>query len=79
MYHPDIKADKLSHSQFNKLQDSYERLKVYIEMRDKLREMENNVDENGTIIIESSTFNIEEKYQQDKSEVIQRLRKLNLM
>jgi hypothetical protein len=77
LYHPDVKNDKYSHNHFSKLQNYYEKLKQYIEIREKLKEMEKNIDENGTIILEKTgnIFTQEESnnYQEERRDIIQKI------
>lgn len=77
LYHPDTKTnDAFSTIQFNKLQESYERLKIFCELREKISERENNISDDGTIILEKGEYgNFSELFedQMERREVIHRL------
>jgi hypothetical protein len=78
LYHPDMRnLDTYSNIQFNKLQESYERLKLFCELREKIQEMEENLLNNsqGIVIDEMSFSNFEENIdrQLSKKEYIEML------
>jgi hypothetical protein len=75
LYHPDIvNSDKKSGENFNLLKNNYEKLKVYCEMRDKLGEIEKNIEEDGTIILETYEMNWSNVITQpEKQEIIKEL------
>lgn len=75
LYHPDsIKNDTFTSESFNELRHNYEKLKVYYEMREKLLEMEKNVEDDGTIITEKGTFEWPEEINQPgRQEIIKEL------
>ena len=57
LYHPDLRAhDKHANAQFNKLKESYERLKKYCELREEIAKMENNISSDGTITLEQGFY-----------------------
>lgn len=75
LYHPDsVKNDVYTSENFNVLRNNYEKLKVYYDIREKLIEMENNIEEDGTIITERQSFEWpDEIYQPEKQEIIKEL------
>jgi curved DNA-binding protein CbpA len=74
LYHPDIrKNDKFSNAQFAKLSENYERLKEYHEFRGKLTDLENNVDDDGSVHLSSLSINPNMDYDSDKKDTIQQI------
>jgi len=74
LYHPDIrKNDKFSNNQFTKLQENYEKLKLYCEMREDLENNEDKIDSDGSFFVNTVTFDFEEKYNIDKKDVIKQI------
>ncbi len=77
LYHPDsIKNDNFTSENFNALKNNYDKLKVYYEMREKLIEMEQNIEDDGTIITEKQSLDWPEEISQpNKKEIIKELSK----
>jgi hypothetical protein len=74
LYHPDVrKNDMFSNMQFTKIQETYEKLKVYCEIRDDLLEKEDNVDDKGNIFVSEIAVDFNQYYAEDKKDVIKQL------
>jgi hypothetical protein len=75
LYHPDIvNSDKKSGENFTLLKNNYEKLKIYCEMRDKLGEIEKNIEDNGTIVLETYEVNWSNLITQpEKQEIIKEI------
>jgi hypothetical protein len=65
--------DKQANMQFTKLNESYERLKEYCEIRDDITNMADNVNEDGSIHLSQYTVDPSMEYDSDKRDTIKQL------
>lgn len=80
MYHPDsAQSDNFTGESFNILRNNYEKLKAYCEMRDKLIDLEKNIEEDGTILTDRYEFEWPDAVgQPEKHEIMKELSKPKL-
>lgn len=71
IYHPDIRKDDPSATKlFQELNESYERLKVFYELRKNSNSIQENIKKYGRVVISEVVENFHEIYKSDKSEIL---------
>lgn len=71
IYHPDIRKDDSSATKlFQELNESYERLKVFYELRKNSNTIQENIKKYGRVVISEVVENFHEIYKSDKSEIV---------
>lgn len=79
LYHPDTEFRKNIKQEgriFQEIKDSYDRLKVYYELKSNLENLNDKVNKYGRVIVEEIVANFNEYYRSDKAEITEILCKI---
>jgi DnaJ-class molecular chaperone len=71
VYHPDIRQnDPQATRLFQELKESYERLKVFNELKLNYKSFEDSISKHGRVVVDEVVTNFHEFYRTDRKEII---------
>ena len=71
VYHPDIRQnDPQATRLFQELKESYERLKVFNDLKLNYKSIEDNINKYGKVVVDEVVTNFHEFYKTDRKEII---------